>query len=404
MLGKKANISNTVRGRLGLRSESGLSEIREATEPKEKDQSVQSEDNNPTNTMDSGNDTAAISPIVNSSRNTNLSLQQLLTLVHQLPTYEGPPDNLDRFIDRVDQLLLLASSVDQTTGGKYLLGTIRDKIKGRADEALNVCDVLLTWDDIKINLKRLYSSKKTEEMLVRELHNLPDGLSMGKLYYSAAKIRSDLMSLAREADPSAHSLAVKRDQYDRFCLNTFLTGLKDPLSSAIRNQRPETIEKAYEYGQIELNFHRSLNKHQDNRRRDNPFHRNHPYAKGQPTNSDYNNRYIPRQQNYNNGNNARHVPRYDNNSNNNDSRFIQRQQNFNNNNNRRFTRQHNSHNDSNGRQDRETLGRNPFHNNEQPDQTLSHQNRNKHNPSAPLCNINDDANFLLEASGSQSAT
>jgi len=84
-------------------------------------------------------------------------------------------------------------------------------------------------------------------MLVREIHNLPDGLSMGKLYYSAAKIRSDLMSLAREADPSGHSLAAKRDQYDRFCLNTFLTGLKDPLRSAIRNQRPETIEKAYEY-------------------------------------------------------------------------------------------------------------------------------------------------------------
>jgi len=395
---RKVNTSNTVRGRLGLRSGFSLPKIREATGTKEEDQPVQSQNNNPTDAMDSGNSSGPLSPTVsNSSITTNLNLQQLLTLVHQLPTYEGPPDNLNRFIDRVDQLLLLPSSVDQATCGQYLLGTIRDKIKGRADEALNVCDVLLSWDDIKTNLKRLYSSKKTEEMLVRELHNLPDGLSMGKLYYSAAKIRSELMSLAREADPSGHSLAAKRDQYDRFCLNTFLVGLKDPLKSAIRNQRPETIEKAYEYGQIELNFSRSLNKYQENRRRDSP------YAKGQPTNSD-NSRNIPQQQNYNNGNNARHVPRYDNTNNDNNSRFIQRQQNSNNNNNRRFTRQHNSRNDNNGRQDRETLGRNPFHNNNQPDQTLSHQNTNNHNPSAPLCNINDVVNFLPEASGSQSAT
>jgi len=96
MLGKKANIRNTVRGRLGLRSGSTRSVVREAAGTKEKDQSVQSEDNNPTNAMDSGNATGPISPTVNSPTNTNLNLQQLLTLVHQLPTYEGPPDNLDR--------------------------------------------------------------------------------------------------------------------------------------------------------------------------------------------------------------------------------------------------------------------------------------------------------------------
>ncbi|XP_041674338.1 GATA zinc finger domain-containing protein 14-like [Drosophila eugracilis] len=240
-------------------------------------------------------------------------------------------------------------------------------------------------------------------MLVRELHNLPDGLSMGKLYYSATKIRSELMSLAREADPSGHSITAKRDQYDRFCLNTFLVGLKDPLRSAIRNQRPETIEKAYEYGQIELNFSRNLNKDQENQRHDSSTYRNHPYAKGQPTNNDYNRRYISGQQNYNNGNNGRHVPRHDNTNNDNNSRFTQRQQNFNNDN-RRFTREYNSNNDSNGRHDRQTLGRNPFHNNNKSDQTLNHQDKNNHNPNAPLCNINDVANFSLEASGNQSVT
>jgi len=45
--------------------------------------------------MDSGNATGPLSPTVNAPTNTNLNLQQLLTLVHQLPTYEGPPDNLD---------------------------------------------------------------------------------------------------------------------------------------------------------------------------------------------------------------------------------------------------------------------------------------------------------------------
>nr|XP_043068761.1 uncharacterized membrane protein DDB_G0293934-like [Drosophila bipectinata] len=115
-------------------------------------------------------------------------------------------------------------------------------------------------------------------------------------------------------------------------------------------------------------------------------------------------RYILGQQNYNNGNHGRHVPRHDNTNNDNNNRFTQRQQNFNNNDNRRFTSQYNSNNDSNGRHDRQTLGRNPFHNDTKPEQTLNHQGKNNQNPSAPLCNINDDENFLLEASGNQSVT
>jgi len=82
MLGQKPNKKR-------IKSGSSLSEIREATGTKEKDQSVQFEDNNPTNAMDPGNATGPISPTVNLSSNTNLNLQQLLTVVHQLPTYEG---------------------------------------------------------------------------------------------------------------------------------------------------------------------------------------------------------------------------------------------------------------------------------------------------------------------------
>jgi len=72
-----------------------------------------------------------------------------LAFVQHLSTYEGPSDNLETFITNVEELLMLIWSTDQTTYGQMILGAIRNRVKGKAHEALDLCGTPLIWDEIK---------------------------------------------------------------------------------------------------------------------------------------------------------------------------------------------------------------------------------------------------------------
>ncbi|XP_049307555.1 chloride channel protein E-like [Bactrocera dorsalis] len=316
--------------------------------------------------MDSGNSSGLLSPTRSRSStliNTNLNPTDILAFVEQLPKFEGPPDNLEKFITSVEELLLLIKSVDQTPYGQLLLRGVRNKIIGKADEALILCDTRLNWDDVKTNLKRLYSSKKTEAMLLREIQTLPDGLTMGKLFFTIIKLRSQLTTLAKDIDQNSYGLAAKRALYDEICLNAFIVGLKDPLRTIIRTRNPETIEKAYEYGQIEQSFFYQ-NRQQEDRNHDRSKDRNHPYLRR--------NQQEQKQSNNNNNNNS-------------NNRYI-------------------SHQQTNTQQRGQTVSnQNPFRNN---GKSISSNQQSGNGPStgATLCNISDDGNFPLGASVDQSGT
>jgi len=147
---------------------------------------------------------------------------------------------------------------------------------------LDLCGTPLIWDEIKGNLKHLYTSKKTEAILIREIQALPSGFSINKLFFAIAKLRGQLMSLTNSSDRDVQSLMAKHTLYSDICLNAFIVGLNGPLKTIIRSHNPESIEKAYELAQIEHNFYyqnsigqqnnryRENSSENSNRRRKNP--------------------------------------------------------------------------------------------------------------------------------------
>ncbi|XP_044314740.1 1-phosphatidylinositol 3-phosphate 5-kinase-like [Drosophila rhopaloa] len=371
---KKVSAASKLRTRLGLRSGGSLIDIRELEEEEQHNQIEQEAppSNTNMNNLDSGNASGSLSPTVSNSMtivSTNLSPKDILGFVQHLPTYEGPSDNLETFIDSVEELLMLIRSVDQTPYGQMILRAIRNRVKGKAHEALDLCGTPLIWDEIKANLKRLYTSKKTEAILIREIQTLPSGLSINKLFFAIAKLRSQLVSLTNDSDRDAQNLAAKHALYSDICLNAFVVGLNGPLKTIIRSRNPESIEKAYEIAQIEQNFYyQNSDGQQNNRRRENSND----------------------QQNYRNRENS--VDR---------NRPYQRHQQNQRQSGSNSTRRNDTRQQPQNRQENHSSRtQNPFRNNSG---SNSSSQQNNNTPSAS-CNINDGANFLQEASDNQSAS
>ncbi|EDW44560.1 GM19595 [Drosophila sechellia] len=158
--------------------------------------------------MDSGNDSARPTPSplaptvsgLSSLISTTFKPKDIMAFVEHLPTFDGTPRQLDRFITSVEEILMLIRGADQTPYGLLTLRTIRNKIIDRADEALELANTPLVWDEIKSNLIRLYSSKKSEANLLSELNTFSDNLTLGQLFFGISKVRSQLFSILKNSE------------------------------------------------------------------------------------------------------------------------------------------------------------------------------------------------------------
>lgn len=64
---------------------------------------------------------------------------------------------------------------------------------------------------------------------------------------------STMMTYVTLHESIATTVAAKRTMYKKVTMQAFVKGLKEPLGSRIRCILPDTIEKAHEYVQEELN-------------------------------------------------------------------------------------------------------------------------------------------------------
>lgn len=147
---------------------------------------------------------------------------------------------------------MLIRGADQTPYGVLLLRAIRNKIQGKANEALTLSGARLEWDNIKNNLRKIYAPKKSVAMLIREIQTVPQESTVGQLYFGIARLREQLQSLSVINDPT--QVNNSNQLYDEICLNAFLVGLKEPLRSTVRAHRPMSLEKAYQICRAEQAF------------------------------------------------------------------------------------------------------------------------------------------------------
>ncbi|XP_043063174.1 bromodomain-containing protein DDB_G0280777-like [Drosophila yakuba] len=129
----------------------------------------------------------------------------------------------------------------------------------RPDEALELANTLLVWDEIKNNLIRLYSSKKSEANLLSELSTFSDNQTLGQLFFGISKVRSQLFSILKNSEHNNTVIDAKKVVYNEVCLNAFITGLREPLKTFVRLKSPSTLKQAYKQCQIEQTLYRAQN-------------------------------------------------------------------------------------------------------------------------------------------------
>lgn len=216
--------------------------------------------------------------------------------VKDIPKFDGNPRLLYDFISNVEEILAVLTPINGTPLAKIILRSIRNKVEGEANEILNMYSTDLSWQSIRNNLILHYSDKRNETSLIRDLHLLKQNNGTLEEFYSSiigiqATINNNLK--IHEVDPNI--IKAKRDLFDKMCLNTFLSGLKEPLGSSIRAMKPDTLPIAFSYCVTEQNMfyikqeNRNLVKRQDNQRQYNSQVHSH-----------YREPFIPKSQQLNN--------------------------------------------------------------------------------------------------------
>lgn len=176
--------------------------------------------------------------------------------VKDLPKFDGNPRLLYEFLANVEEILGYLNNVDGTNYARIILRAIRNKIVGPANEVLNVYGTPLIWENIKGNLILHYSDKRNETSLIKDLHNLKQTTqSVQHFYSSIVEIQSSINNniLIHESNPSV--IEAKRKLFADMCLNTFLSGLKEPLGSNIRSMRPGSMAEALSFCVQEQNIY-----------------------------------------------------------------------------------------------------------------------------------------------------
>lgn len=175
-----------------------------------------------------------------------------------MPTFDGNPRLLYEFINNVEEILLFIRGTNRTPYGQILLRAIRNKIEGQANEVLNMYGTPLNWDNIRENLTihYAYEYKRTETSLIRDLHNLKQNKGPFEKFYSEmVEIQSTLCNniLLHEGDRNV--VLVKKSLYAEMCLNSFVSGLRDPLGASIRAMKPQTLAEALDFCIKEQNIY-----------------------------------------------------------------------------------------------------------------------------------------------------
>lgn len=153
------------------------------------------------------------------------------TLAKLLPSYDGNKRTLAFYIEGVENAIHLIANRND-----YIIAClIRNKLSGKAIEALSESPGSRTWEDIKLILQKKFGEFRTEIQLVQELMSVSrDNSSLDAF---GDKIRL-LMSTLIASEPD------RRLYYEQMALETFLDKLNPITAILIKLKHVENLDQA----------------------------------------------------------------------------------------------------------------------------------------------------------------
>lgn len=185
-----------------------------------------------------------------------VDLDTIYKSLRLVPDFDGNPHVLTRFINICDQLVVTYFKPVQgyELSNLALINGILNKVTGPAARHINSNGIPDTWNGIRSALINNFADHRDETALYSDLSLQTQGSSTPQEFYERCQnLFSTIMTYISLHETVNTTIEAKRTLYKKLTLQAYLRGLKDPLGARIRCMRPESMEKALEYVQDELN-------------------------------------------------------------------------------------------------------------------------------------------------------
>lgn len=196
-------------------------------------------------------------------------LDAIFKALRLVPEFDGNPNILTRFIKLCDQIVATYVQAGADLDNLAVINGILNKITGPAARLINSNGIPEDWMGIRKALINNFADQRDETALYNDLSLLTQGSSTPQEFYERCQnLFSTIITYVSLHETIETTVVAKRSLYQKLTLQAFLRGLKDPLGSRIRCMRPETIEKALEYVQEEVNtlYLQQRNEHMSDRK------------------------------------------------------------------------------------------------------------------------------------------
>jgi hypothetical protein len=183
-------------------------------------------------------------------------LDSIYKSLRVVPEFDGNCHVLTRFINLCDQLVITHFRIEAgyELSNLALINGILNKVTGSAARLLNSNGIADNWQGIRSALINNFADHRDETALYSDLSLQTQGSSTPQEFYERCQnLFSTIMTYVSLHESVATTIQAKRVLYQKLTLQSYLRGLKDPLGFRIRCMRPDSMEKALEFVQEELN-------------------------------------------------------------------------------------------------------------------------------------------------------
>lgn len=198
------------------------------------------------NLIDPNSDIAGEDQIIEERFRDNLTdLDKVPDVVRCLREFSGSYTEFSSWKKSVDRILKLYDSVKGTPKYFAILNTIRNKITGSADAALESYNTPLNWDSISKCLALHYADKRDLTTLEYQMSTLVQGNTTIQEYYQ--KVYSHLsliMNKLSYMDIGREALDLLAQTYRDKALDAFTRGLRGNLSLHLGMKEPKDLPQA----------------------------------------------------------------------------------------------------------------------------------------------------------------
>ena len=173
-------------------------------------------------------------------------------LIKIIPTYDREGSMLATWLESVEQKIHFAA--EAVPNGEILAeitplwtGVIRDKIVGKANEALVCSHTPLVWAEIKSTLKEFFGDKRDLSTLLSKIPYLrQSSRGLEEFYHECRTLLSDINAKITLDDNLQRCAKPMLDAYESMITTSFVDGLNDPISALVRTSRPPNLLCAYQ--------------------------------------------------------------------------------------------------------------------------------------------------------------